>query len=217
MNTSSRHSRTLTNGVEIPVLGIGTSHNNGGISVDALMHALALGCRHVDTAQRYGTEAVVGQALGQSEVEREEIFVTTKLWPDNYGTDACFIATKKSLSRLKIDYVDLYLLHWPGAKSSRELVETWRAMELILEKGDAKSIGVSNFQERHLDRLIENEASVIPHVNQIEFHPYQQDIGLIEYCTERNICVEGYSPLAKESLKKIHEVFYKLGKAKGKD
>eukprot|EP00090_Calanus_glacialis_P025013 TRINITY_DN3885_c0_g1_i1.p1 TRINITY_DN3885_c0_g1~~TRINITY_DN3885_c0_g1_i1.p1 ORF type:complete len:286 (-),score=89.24 TRINITY_DN3885_c0_g1_i1:442-1224(-) len=179
----------------MPQLGLGTSHQ-GGYSEEAIRHALLVGCRHVDTAQRYGSEEGVGKAVMESGLDRGELFITTKLWPDYYGNKACMEATSLSLSKLNMDYVDLYLLHWPGARNSQELLETWRTMELLLESGKARAIGVSNFQERHLLRLLE-DASIAPHVNQIEFHPYQQDLELINFCKERNICVGGYSPLAK--------------------
>lgn len=186
---------TLSNGVTMPQLGLGTSHQ-GGYSEEAIKHALLFGCRHVDTAQRYGSEEGVGRAVREVGLDRGEVFITTKLWPDYYGSQSCMEATSLSLSRLNTDYLDLYLLHWPGARNSKEIQDTWRTMELLLESGKARSIGVSNFQERHLERLLE-EASVVPHVNQIEFHPYQQDMELINFCMERNICVGGYSPLAK--------------------
>ena len=189
---------TLSNGVTMPQLGLGTSHQ-GGYSEEAIKHALLVGCRHVDTAQRYGSEEGVGKAVMESGLDRGELFITTKLWPEYYGNKACMEATSLSLSRLNMDYVDLYLLHWPGARNSQEMLETWRTMELLLESGKARSIGVSNFQERHLQRLLE-DASITPHVNQIEFHPYQQDLELINFCKERNICVGGYSPLAKGRL-----------------
>jgi len=155
-----------------------------------------LGCRHVDTAQRYGSEEGVGRAVRDAGLDRGEVFLTTKLWPESYGAEACMQATSLSLSNLNTDFIDLYLLHWPGGRNPREITETWRTMELLLESGKARAIGVSNFQERHLVRLLE-EASVVPHVNQIEFHPYQQDLKLIDFCRERDICVGGYSPLAK--------------------
>jgi len=186
---------TLANGVCIPMLGLGTSHQ-GGYSEDAINHALMLGCRHVDTAQRYGSEEGVGRAVRDAGLDRGEVFLTTKLWPESYGAEACMQATSLSLSNLNTDFIDLYLLHWPGGRNPREITETWRTMELLLESGKARAIGVSNFQERHLVRLLE-EASVVPHVNQIEFHPYQQDLKLIDFCRERDICVGGYSPLAK--------------------
>ena len=192
---SSQTYNTLSNGVTIPQLGLGTSHQ-GGFSLEAIKHALLVGCRHIDTAQRYGSEEGVGKAVTESGIERKELFITTKLWPDFYGKKACMDATTRSLSVLNMDYVDMYLLHWPGARNPAEMTDTWRTMELLLECGKTRAIGVSNFQERHLQRLLD-EASVVPHLNQIEFHPYQQDMGLINFCKENEICVGGYSPLAK--------------------
>ena len=187
---------TLPNGVQIPQLGLGTSHN-GGYSEAALLHGLQLGLRHVDTAQRYGTEAAVGSCVAQLQLERDQLFLTSKLWPASYGQIT--EATRRSLTNLQTDYLDLYLLHWPQSFDGASISETWRSMELLLESGKARSIGVSNFLERHLDPLLE-EASVIPHVNQVEFHPFQQNRSLVKYCHGHNICVEGWSPLAKGAV-----------------
>ena len=186
----------LPNGVQIPQLGLGTSHN-GGYSEAALLHGLQLGLRHVDTAQRYGTEAAVGSCVAKLQLERDQLFLTSKLWPAHYSQIT--EATRRSLTNLQTDYLDLYWLHWPQSFDGASIAETWRSMELLLESGKARSIGVSNFLEHHLNALFK-EASVIPHVNQIEFHPFQQNRSLLKYCKEQNICVEGWSPLAKGAI-----------------
>lgn len=178
-----------------PQLGLGTSHQ-GGFSHQAVVAALRLGCRHIDTAQRYGSEGGVRLAVEEAGVAREELFITDKVWPGNYGEVGGSVAA--SLAELGTSYIDLLLLHWPGG--GREAVAgAWRQLELLLEAGTVRSIGVSNFQQRHLDRLLE-EAAVVPHLNQVEFHPYQQDLALVEHCRALGVAVGGYSPLAKGRL-----------------
>ena len=140
----------LSNGVEIPQLGLGTSHH-GGFSEEAFCGALGLGVRLIDTAQRYQSEQPVGHCIARSGIERAEVFLTTKLWPQHYGT--CSEATARSLSNLNTDYLDLYLLHWPQAFDGTSITQVWRSLELLLESGKVKAIGVSNFLERHLGEL----------------------------------------------------------------
>ena len=178
-----------------PLLGLGTSHQ-GGFSHEAVVAALRLGCRHIDTAQRYGSEGGVRRAVLEAAVEREELFITDKVWPGNYG--AVGGSVKSSLEELGTSYIDLLLLHWPGG-GRRAVAAAWRQLELLLEAGTVRSIGVSNFKQRHLDRLLE-EAAVVPHLNQVEFHPYQQDLALVEHCRGLGVALGGYSPLAKGLL-----------------
>ena len=140
----------LSNGVEIPQLGLGSSHH-GGFSPETFSHALGLGLRLIDTAQRYGTEEAIGQCIARTATERIELFLTTKLWPQSYVR--VLEATSTSLSNLKTDYLDLYLLHWPQAFDGGSITETWRSLELLLESEKVRAIGVSNFLERHLGRL----------------------------------------------------------------
>jgi len=185
---------TLRNGVEMPLVGLGTSHQ-GGFSHEAILHALRLGYRLVDTAQRYGCEERLGLAIQESKLSRGELFLTDKVWPGNYGSDCCLKSVEESLAHLGTEYLDLLLLHWPGARQD-EIECAWRTLELLYEQGKVRAIGVSNFLERHLDRLL-SFASITPHVNQVEFHPYQNDSKLLEYCQEAGIQVEGYSPLGK--------------------
>ena len=161
---------TLSNGVSIPQLGLGTSHN-GGYNEETLLHALRMGVTHLDTAQRYGTEAAIGHCISNLNIDRGKMFLTTKLWPASYSNIA--EATNTSLANLNTDYIDLYLLHWPQSFDGSSITDAWRSMELLLEAGKVRAIGVSNFLETHLDDLLQ-EASVTPHVNQIEHHPFCQ-------------------------------------------
>ncbi|XP_020566727.1 uncharacterized oxidoreductase ZK1290.5 isoform X1 [Oryzias latipes] len=191
----------LSNGLQIPILGLGTSHD-GGYSHKAIVYALnECGVRHIDTAKRYGCEEDLGKAIKESGQERSELWLTNKLWPGNYGYRAAKKACLDSCSQMGVEYFDLYLMHWPESLShggsNREVrAETWRALEELYTEGVCRSIGVSNFLINHLEQLKE-DCSVIPHVNQVEFHPYQQPTALMEYCAERGIVFEGYSPLAK--------------------
>lgn len=140
----------LSNGVELPQLGLGTSHH-GGFSEETFIGALDLGVRLIDTAQRYGTEEAIGQCIARTGIERADLFLTTKLWPQHYGT--CSEATARSLSNLNTDYLDLYLLHWPQAFDGASITQVWRSLELLLESEKVRAIGVSNFLERHLGEL----------------------------------------------------------------
>ncbi|XP_070602552.1 uncharacterized oxidoreductase ZK1290.5-like isoform X1 [Erythrolamprus reginae] len=191
----------LANGLNIPILGLGTSHQ-GGYSHEAVLYALQkCGIRHIDTAKRYGCESLLQKAIKESGIERENLWITTKLWHADYGYDKTKQACLESCNRLGVEYLDLYLIHWPDAqvpgKSSREVrAETWQAMEELYEKGICKSIGVSNFLIEHLEQLRE-DCQMTPHVNQVEYHPFQRPQELVEYCQSRNIVFEGYCPLAK--------------------
>lgn len=183
----------LNSGVEIPVLGFGTLRATGEVAIDAVTWALEAGYRHVDTAKAYGNEVEVGQALRRSGLEREEVFVTTKLWNDDHGYDNSLKAIDRSLGNLGLQYVDLYLIHWPV---SGRRVETWKAMESMVSDGKARAIGVSNFTIRHLEELLP-QANVPPAVNQIEFTPYMYQRELQGYCDRKGIKVEAWSPLTR--------------------
>ncbi|XP_007420306.1 uncharacterized oxidoreductase ZK1290.5-like isoform X2 [Python bivittatus] len=209
----------LSNGLNIPILGLGTSHE-GGYSHDAVIHALQkCGIRHIDTAKRYGCESLLRKAIKESGIERQDLWITTKLWHADYGYDKTKQACLESCNKLGVEYLDLYLVHWPDAhvpgKSSREVrAETWRAMEELYEKGICKSIGVSNFLIEHLEQL-RKDCQITPHVNQVEYHPFQRPQELVEYCQSRNIVFEGYCPLAKgEAL--IHPNIVQLAKKYGR-
>lgn len=191
---------TLNNGFQMPFMGLGLSHN-GGYSNYAVLHALNKGVRLFDTAARYGNETEVGKCIVKSKVKREDLFLTTKLWPDNSFNvrEAC----QDSCKKLGVEYLDLYLIHWPGPWnlrtkfSNRELrANTWRQMERLLEDGLCRSIGVSNFLEHHTKDLLD-DTNIIPAVNQIEINPLQFPVKLIDYCKSKQIIVEGYCPLGK--------------------
>ncbi len=185
---------TLNNGVKIPIFGLGTyKAKSGGETERAVLSALEVGYRHIDTAAIYGNEEDVGKALHKSEVPREEIFVTTKLWNRDHGYESALNAFEKSLKRLKLDYVDLYLIHWPVEELR---LETWKALEKIYKEGKARAIGVSNYMQWHLDELLP-VAEFVPAVNQIEFSPYLYQKDLQQFCEERGIKIEAYSPLTK--------------------
>ena len=184
----------------MPMLGLGTSHV-GGYNQDTFVYALRdCGYRHIDTAQRYGCESKIGEGIQLSGVARQDIFLTTKLWISYYDTGVALQEFEKSMQKLNTDYLDLFLLHWPAdIQDHSNVSSTWRALELLLEQGKVRSIGVSNFQQRHLQRLID-QCSVVPHVNQCEFHPYQNDKGLRLFCEESGVKFTGYSPLGKGML-----------------
>ena len=178
--------------VQMPLLGFGTFKVKEGQDVEqAVATALDLGYRHIDTAMIYRNEEGVGRAIAASGFDRSEIFVTTKVWNSDQGYEPTFAAIDASLGRLDMDYVDLYLVHWPKPAHT---VETWRAMEEIQTSGKARAIGVSNFMTHHLEFLLEN-ANVVPSINQIQFHPHLQSPDLVEYCDERGIVIEAWGPL----------------------
>ncbi|GAB3012348.1 aldo/keto reductase [Streptomyces pseudoechinosporeus] len=185
----------LNNGVEMPQLGFGVWQIPDAEAEQAVTTALEAGYRSVDTAAIYGNEEGTGKALGASGIAREDLFVTTKLWNGDQGYDSTLRAFDTSLAKLGLDYVDLYLIHWPMPARDR-YVDTYKAFEKLLADGRVKSIGVSNFFPEHLDRLIE-ATSVIPAVNQIELHPHLQQLAAREYHAEQGIATEAWSPLGQ--------------------
>ncbi|XP_040264188.1 9,11-endoperoxide prostaglandin H2 reductase-like isoform X2 [Bufo bufo] len=209
----------LSSGQNIPILGLGMSHD-GGYSHNALLYALrSCGIRHIDTAKRYGNEELVGKAISESGVKREELWITTKLWPGDYGYEKATQACLDSCKKLGLEYLDLYLMHWPDAhipgKSSREArAETWKALEDLYYRGICRSIGVSNFLIHHLEQLKE-DCDVVPHLNQVEYHPFQRPQELVEYCKRNNIVFGGYCPLAKGQAL-THPLILKIAKQYGK-
>jgi diketogulonate reductase-like aldo/keto reductase len=188
----------LADGVEIPQLGFGVFQVPPEETQEVVEEALAVGYRHVDTAAAYRNEAGVGAAIAASGIGREGVFVTTKLWNSEQGYDSTLRAFEKSLARLKLDRVDLYLIHWPMPSEDRYL-DTWRAFERIQEQGLARSIGVSNFRIEDLRRL-EAEADYLPSVNQVELHPRLQQPGLRAWHAEHAIATEAWSPLAQGAV-----------------
>jgi 2,5-diketo-D-gluconate reductase A len=189
---------TLHDGVEIPQLGFGVFQIPPEETQEAVEEALAGGYRHIDTAAAYGNEAGVGAAIAASGIDREDVFVTTKLWNSEQGYDSTLRAFDKSLERLGADYVDLYLIHWPQPERGL-FVETWRAFERIREEGRVRSIGVSNFRVEDLERLGQ-EAEVKPTVNQVELHLRFQQAELRAWNAEEGIATVAWSPLAQGDL-----------------
>ncbi|MFQ6011978.1 MAG: aldo/keto reductase [Nitrososphaerales archaeon] len=187
----------LNNGIMTPRLGLGTwagtSAPSRGSTKKAVLYALGIGYRHIDTAMIYGNEAEVGEAVRESGLNRDKVFVTTKLWNGDQGYDTVFEACEKSLGRLGFSYLDLYLIHWPV---EQRRLGSWKALEKLLAEGKCRAIGVSNFTESHLQELIEN-SSTIPSVNQIEFSPYLYQKNLLDFCRSHGIWVEAYSPLTR--------------------
>ena len=186
---------TLNNGVEMPQLGFGVFQVPDAETQAAVTAALDAGYRSIDTAKIYGNEAGVGAAIAKSGLPREDLFITTKLWNDDQGYDSTLKAFDESLSRLGLDYLDLYLIHWPTPKRDR-YVDTWRAFEKLLADGRVRAIGVSNFQPDHLKRLVD-ETDTVPAVNQVELHPYLIQDEVRRADAEHAIATEAWSPLAK--------------------
>jgi 2,5-diketo-D-gluconate reductase A len=184
---------SLNDGHRIPQLGFGVWQVSAEDIVPAVTKALEVGYRHIDTAAIYGNEDGVGRAIAQSGIPRENLFVTTKLWNDSHGVDTAVRAAADSLSRLGLDYLDLYLIHWPTPKRD-SYVDAWHGLEKVQSEGLARSIGVSNFTEAHLRRVV-REASVVPAVNQIEIHPTLTQEDIIAVNEELGIITEAYSPL----------------------
>lgn len=188
----------LADGRSIPQLGVGTYKVPADITAALVDGALRGGYRHVDTAALYGNEAQVGDGMRRSGLERNDVFVTTKVWNDDQGYDATLRAFDKSLARLGMDEVDLYLIHWP-VPSRGLFVDTWRALVRLAEEGRARSIGVSNFLPHHIDRLV-TETGVTPAVNQVEIHPRFPQRHLQEWNAAHGIVTEAWAPLARGGL-----------------
>ncbi|MBO0827036.1 MAG: aldo/keto reductase [Streptosporangiales bacterium] len=185
----------LADGHDMPQVGFGVYKVPQDETVAAVRTALDAGYRGVDTAVLYRNEAEVGRAVAESGLPREELFVTTKLWNDRHGYDSALAAFDESLGRLGMDYVDLYMIHWPVASLDR-YVETWRALLRLRDEGRARSVGVANFTEGYLQRLID-ETGVTPVVNQVELHPYLNQPELRAYHERHGIVTEAWAPLAR--------------------
>ena len=185
---------TLHDDIEIPQLGLGVFQSEEGDEVEnAVAWALAAGYRHIDTASLYRNERGVGNAVAASGLDRSELFVTTKVWNTEQGYESTKQSLHDSLERLGTSYADLFLVHWPNDALTHD---TWKAMEELQADGLTRAIGVSNFLESHLDHLLE-AATVVPSINQVEFHPHNQEWGLVEYCRRHGIHYEAWSPLKR--------------------
>lgn len=189
---------TLNNGMTLPQIGLGTWQIKDDNDVaDAVNSALDIGYRLIDTAKIYGNEAGVGTAVRYHEIPREDIFVTTKLWNDSHDYDAALKAFDASLSRLGLDYIDIYLIHWP-VPSQDKYRQAWRALERLYDDKLVRAIGVCNFKPHHLDALLQT-ANVVPAINQIELHPRLHQQATRDFCAEYDIQVQSYSPLMRAS------------------
>jgi len=192
----------LNNDVKIPSIGFGTWQiPDGEIATNSIRIAINNGYKHIDTAAIYNNEKGVGTGIQKCGIERKELFVTSKLWNSERGYESTLKAFKKSLKDLQLQYLDLYLIHWPATANQfndwRQInSDTWKAMEKLYNEGKVRAIGVSNFLEHHLEPLMEN-AKIKPSVNQIEFHPGFKQNDCVKFCNDNNILVEGWSPLGR--------------------
>ncbi|MFG1734506.1 aldo/keto reductase [Paenibacillus sp. 843] len=202
---------TLNDGVKMPWLGLGVWKTKEGEEViQSVKSAIAAGYRSIDTAAIYGNEEGVGQAIRESGVSRDELFITTKVWNDDQGYEKTLQAFKTSRKKLGLDIVDLYLVHWPGKD---KYLDTWKALIHLQKEGLVRSIGVSNFQIRHLQHIIE-ETGVVPVVNQVELHPLLSQKELLGYARENRIVLEAWSPLMQGNLDQpvLAQIAEKYGK-----
>ncbi|WP_108975720.1 aldo/keto reductase [Leptospira ryugenii] len=188
---TSSHIPTNQN-TNVPALGLGVWKSKPKECYAAVEAALRFGYRHIDSAAIYGNESSVGEAIRDSGIPRSDVFVVTKLWNADQGYKEALAAMDRSLEKLGMDYVDMYLIHFPV---TGKRLDSWKALEKIKESGKAKSIGVSNFMVSHLEELIK-ETSILPAMNQVEFHPFLNDTKLFDYCRSKGILLEAYSPLA---------------------
>jgi 2,5-diketo-D-gluconate reductase A len=188
-------SLTLNTGDSIPQLGLGVFKVDDDICEQIVLDALEVGYRHIDTAMIYRNEAAVGRAIAKSGIPRDELFVTTKLWNSDQGADTTAGALATSLELLGLDYVDLYLIHWP-APLRDEYVASWLVLQELHREGLAKAIGVSNFEPEHLERVLE-EGSIVPAINQVELHPAFQQRKLRAFQEPRGIITEAWGPLGQ--------------------
>lgn len=201
----------LSNDVKIPVVGFGTWQTpDDEIGYKAVLEALKQGYKHIDTAAVYGNEATVGKSIKDSGIPRDELFITTKLWNAVRGYEETKAAIDKSLKLLGVDYLDLYLIHWPNPIKYRDNweamnAESWKAMEEYYDAGKIKALGVSNFEKRHLDALYKT-ARILPTVNQIRLCPGDAKVDLVAYCRELNILLEAYSPLGTGKVFGVEEL-----------
>jgi len=205
------NSYTLSNNVAIPELGFGTWQTpDGDVAVASVKKALEVGYRHIDTAQGYKNEASVGQAIKESGIPREELFLTTKLWNANHSYDLVMSSFEESLEKLQTDYIDLFLIHWPNPVAFRDNwqtanAETWRAFEELYQAGKIKAIGVSNFLPHHFEEL-KKTATIFPMVNQIFLAPGELQEEVVTYCQEHDVLLEAYSPLGTGKIFDVPEM-----------
>lgn len=189
----------LNNGTHIPSIGFGTSMINGDECIEVIKTAIEAGYTHIDTAHAYENEKKIGQAIKESNVKRENLFITSKVWKDSMGYENTIESFEETLKNLDTEYLDLFLIHWPKNNDDKLNIETWRALEFLYKKGKVKAIGVSNFLEKHLKVIIDN-CDIVPAVNQIEFHPGLVRTETIAFCKEHGIVIEAWAPLGKGKM-----------------
>ena len=182
----------LVDGNEIPRLGLGTFQMNTSEIINAVFSAIETGYRHIDTAEMYKNEKAIGEALKKSPVDRNELYITSKVWTSHFDYEQSIKACQNSLDRLGTDYLDLYLLHWPGNGD----IDAWKALIDLQKQGKCRSIGVSNFSQAQIETLVE-KTGIVPAANQVEFHPFNFKKSLLEYCRSQDIILEAYSPLTR--------------------
>ena len=213
MTPSNQPLITLNSGKAMPQLGLGAYKVNQDIAVQLVQHALEIGYRRIDTAALYDNEAEVGAAIRKSGLAREDVFVTSKIWNDRHGYAEAKEAIQESVDRLNIDYVDMMLIHWPCPKQDK-FVETWRAFEEVLETDLVRSIGVSNFNQPHLEKLLAT-ANVTPAINQVELHPQLAQNSLRHFNMRHDIKTEAWAPLGRARFNDntlLGEIAESLGK-----
>lgn len=210
---------TLSNGLEIPCMGFGTYNPQGGDNCKIIRTAMEAGYRYFDTASLYETERALGQAVKESGIDRKELFIASKMWIDEMGYEETKQAFERTLNRLQMDYLDLYLIHWPRRAEDdtdwkeRDL-ETWRAMEELYAQGKVKGLGLSNFLPHHIDNILQN-CKVMPLVDQLEIHPGYSQEAAVAYCKSKGILVQAWSPLGRSKLLE-HPILLKMAEKYGK-
>lgn len=213
MVKSLKDTTTLHNGVEMPWFGLGVFKvQEGSEVIDSVKAAIKNGYRSIDTAAVYQNEEGVGQGIRESGVSREELFITSKVWNSDQGYESALQAYETSLNKLGLDYLDLYLIHWPGKNKFKE---TWKALEKLYKDGRVRAIGVSNFKVHHLEELLK-DAEIKPMVNQVEYHPHLTQKDLLAFCQKEGIQLEAWSPLKQGQLLNdptLSEIAEKYGKS----
>ncbi len=189
----------LKNGVNMPNIGFGTSLIEGEECVNNIKQALQAGYRHIDTASAYKNEIYIGQAIKESKISREEIFVTSKVWKDSMGYENTIKSFNNSLQNLGLEYIDLFLIHWPRNNDEKLNIDTWKALEDLYKQKKVRAIGLSNFLKHHLE-IILNNCEIVPMVDQLEFHPGLTRQETLNFCKEKNIVVEAWAPLGKGKM-----------------